>query len=71
MGSKKVFMKIDLQWGFNNVRIKKGDVRQQEKKKETFRREELPGQFIAKKLFRWIDKQYDKEYQGRLERNWR
>ena len=52
MGSKKVFMKIDLQWGFNNVRIKKGDVRQQEKKKETFRREELPGQFIAKKLFR-------------------
>jgi len=27
MGSKKVFMKIDLQWGFNNVRIKKGDVR--------------------------------------------
>ena len=34
MGSKKVFMKIDLQWGFNNVRIKKGDVRQQEKKKK-------------------------------------
>jgi len=27
MGSKKVFMKIDLQWGFNNIRIKKGDVR--------------------------------------------
>jgi len=22
---KKVFMKIDLQWGYNNVRIKKGD----------------------------------------------
>jgi len=25
MGSKKVFTKMDLQWGFNNIRIKKGD----------------------------------------------
>jgi len=25
MGGKKVFTKIDLRWGFNNVRIKKGD----------------------------------------------
>ena len=25
MGSKKVFTKMDLQWGFNNVRIKKGN----------------------------------------------
>ena len=25
MGSKKVFTKIDLQWGFNNVRIKERD----------------------------------------------
>ena len=25
MGSKKVFMKMDLRWGFNNVRIKKED----------------------------------------------
>ena len=25
MGSKQVFTKMDLQWGFNNVRIKKGD----------------------------------------------
>jgi len=25
MGSKQVFMKIDLWWGFNNIRIKKGD----------------------------------------------
>ena len=26
---------------------------------------------MAKKLFGWSDKRYDKEYQGRLERNWR
>jgi len=25
MGSKKVFTKMDLKWGFNNVRIKKED----------------------------------------------
>jgi len=25
MGSKKAFTKIDLRWGFNNMRIKEGD----------------------------------------------
>jgi len=25
MGSKRVFTKMDLRWGFNNVRIKEGD----------------------------------------------
>jgi len=25
IGNKKVFTKIDLRWGFNNVRIKEGD----------------------------------------------
>jgi len=46
------------------------DVRRQEKKERMFRRGELPGRFTAKKLFRWTDKRYDKEYWGRLERNW-
>jgi len=36
-----------------------------------FRREELPGKFTARKLFGWLDKRYDQEYWGRLERNWR
>jgi len=35
------------------------------------RRGELPGRFIARKLFGWLDKRYDQEYWGRLERNWR
>jgi len=25
MGNKKVFTKIDLRWGFNNMRIKEGN----------------------------------------------
>ena len=47
------------------------DVRWQKREEGIFKREKLPGQFTAKKLFRWSDKRYDKEYWGRLERNWR
>ena len=25
IGMKKIFMKMDLRWGYNNVRIKEGD----------------------------------------------
>ena len=46
------------------------NVRKQEREEETFRREELPGRFIAKKLFGQTDKRYDQEYWRRLERNW-
>ena len=31
----------------------------------------MPGRFTARKLFGWTDKRYDKEYWGRLEKNWR
>ena len=47
------------------------DIRQQKREKGTFRRKELLGQFMAKKLFEWSDKQYNEEYWRRLERNWR
>ena len=45
------------------------EVNQQEREEGTFRREELPGRFMVRKLFRWLDKRYDQKYWGRLERN--
>ena len=47
------------------------DVRKQEREKGTFRRGELLGLFIVRKLFGWLDKKYDEEYWAKLERNWR
>jgi len=47
------------------------DVVRQERKEGTFRQGELPGRFTAKKLYGWLDKQYDQEYLGRMEKNWR
>jgi len=43
----------------------------QECEKGVYNRGELPGRFMARKLFRWSDKRYDQEYWGRLERNWK
>ena len=47
------------------------DVARQKHEKGIFRRGELPGRFIARKLFRWSDKRYNQEYWERLESNWR
>jgi len=32
---------------------------------------ELLGRYIAKLLYKWDDRKFDREYWGRLERNWR
>jgi len=45
------------------------DIKRQEREEETFRREKLPGRFMARKLYGWTDKRYDEEYWARLERN--
>jgi len=47
------------------------DVARQEREEGTFQRGELPGKFTAKMLYGWLDRRYDQEYWGRLERNWR
>ena len=49
IGTKKVFMKIDLRWGYNNVRIKEGD-----EWKAAFM---IPkGSFEPMVMFFWINK---------------
>jgi len=45
------------------------DVARQEREERTFRREDLPGRFMARKLFGWLDKRYNQEYWERLEKN--
>ena len=47
------------------------DIARQEYEDRTFRREELSGRFMARKLFEQSNKWYDQEYWGRLERNQR
>ena len=47
------------------------DVRKQEREKGTFRRGELLGLFMVRKLFGWLDKKYNEEYWAKLEKNWR
>ena len=47
------------------------DVAWQEREEGMFQQRELPGRFTVKKLYGWSDKQYDQEYWGRMERNWR
>ena len=37
---------------------------------EEFKKEELPGRYTAKLLYRWDDKKFDEEYLKKLERNW-
>ena len=51
------------------------EVRKQERinlaEERDFRREELPGKFTVKMLYRWNDGKFEEEYLKKLERNWR
>ena len=44
------------------------DVARQKYKKGIFRKRELPGRFMARKLFGQLNKRYNQEYWGKLER---
>jgi len=37
---------------------------------KNFRREELPGNFMAKMLYGWDNGKFEEEYLRKLERNW-
>jgi len=51
------------------------EIRRQEKIKmaeeRDFRKEELPGKFMAKMLYGWDNGKFEEEYLKKLERNWR
>ena len=47
------------------------DIQRQEQKEGTFKRGELPGRFMVRKLFGWLDKKSNEKYWARLKRNWR
>jgi len=38
--------------------------------KKDFRKGKLLGKYMAKMLYRWNDKRFEKEYLKKLERNW-
>ena len=50
------------------------EVRRQEKldmaEEKDFRKEELPGKFMAKILYGWDNGKFEEEYLRKLERNW-
>ena len=52
------------------IRLKKGKEMKLNPEAEKFRREELPGRYMAKLLYGWDDKKFDKEYLKKLKRNW-
>ena len=52
------------------IRVKKGKEIKLNPEAEEFKREELLGRYIAKLLYGWDNKKFDKEYLKKLERNW-
>ena len=52
------------------IRMKKGKEMRLNPEAEEFRREELPGRYMAKLLYGWDDKKFDEEYLKKLQRNW-
>ena len=56
---------------WEGISVRSEDVARREHKEGMFKRRELPGRFMARKLFGWSDKRYNQEYWERLKRNWR
>ena len=52
------------------IRMKKEKEMRLNPEAEEFKREELLGRYMAKLLYGWDNKKFDKEYLKKLERNW-
>jgi len=68
---KKVeeFEKGRFEEEIRRINIKKEKEMKLNLEAEEFRRGELPGKYMAKLLYGWDDKKFDKEYLRKLERN--
>ena len=64
------FEKRRFEEEIQRIRLKKGKEMKLNPEAEKFRREELPGRYMAKLLYGWDDKKFDKEYLKKLKRNW-
>jgi len=64
------FEKERFEEEIRRIRLKKGKEIRLNPEAEEFKRGELPGRYIAKLLYGWDDKKFDKEYLKKLERNW-
>jgi len=47
------------------------EVVEKKREKEEYRRMELPVKYMAKVLYGWNDKKFEKEYLKKLEKNWK
>ena len=52
------------------IQVRKGKGMKLNPEAEEFKREELPGRYMAKLLYGWDDKNFEKEYLKKLEKNW-
>ena len=64
------FKKERFEEEIQRIRLKKGKEIKLNLETEEFKREELPGRYIAKLLYGWNDKKFDEEYLKKLEKNW-
>ena len=64
------FKKGRFEEEIQRIRLRKGKEMKLNLEAEEFRRGELPGRYMVKLLYGWDDKNFDKEYLRKLERNW-
>jgi len=52
------------------IQVRKGKEMKLNPKAEEFKKDKLPGKYMAKLLYGWDNKKFEKEYLKKLEKNW-
>ena len=66
--AQELVKEFEREYGKDNREVRK---QEREENNREYERGNFPGRFIAKKLFGWNNKRYNREYWERLNRNWR